>query len=70
MGEMGKDFCPNSLYPFLENINEDCIASPRPRDQALEEIDNQTLTAYVQCLRGFLSKRRANVLIKCKRLRQ
>ncbi len=21
MGEMGKDFCPNFLQPFLENIN-------------------------------------------------
>ncbi len=70
MGEMGKDFCPNFLNLFLENIKEDCISSPRPRDQALEEIDNQILTDYMQCRRGFLLNRRANVLIKRKRLRQ
>ncbi len=46
-------------------IKENSPASPRSLDRALEEIEMQISTAYVQCLRGFLSKG----LLKYKRLR-
>ncbi len=39
MEEMGKDFCPNVLQPFLENIDRKCQSSPSAVARTLEYLE-------------------------------
>ncbi len=61
MGEMGKDFCPNFLQPFLENVDRRSC-NDRSRELIPVFHNPRTLEYLVAVEFGSISKRPLNIL--------